>query len=214
VVASSPSSIVKLAPAAVLNDGDFSNAHRQWISLSGSVREQALLAGDCLERAELRRGYRSAVRLIRDGTRQVFESNHCTGVDESIQTTDQPLGYIMDFDPAIRASGLSVAFGMSQELHCLGEPSGFFASDTLPASRSLMQCFDVIWSGPADIKQIRKQLAKQSARLHSIKVRNTDHKPEVLMKSLNAKASDFDHELTLLIGRTRKGTYAVLAKAL
>jgi len=214
VIASSPSSIVKLAPAAVLNEVDSVNTHRQWISLKGSVREQTLLVGDCIDKAELRRGHRSAVRLMRDGTRQVFESTDCTGDREVVRTIDSPLRYIVDFDPAVRASGLSVAFGTQNGLSCLGEPSGFFASDEPPDNRLLMQCFEVTWGGPADIKQIRKQLAQNSARLHSIKVRNTDHDPAALMRSLNAKTSNSHDRLTLLIGRTRKGAYAVLAKQL
>lgn len=214
VIESSPASIVKLAPAAELDEVSSANFHRQWISFAGSVREQTLLAGECIDHLSLRRGDRSAVRLMRDGSRQLFSSTCMSACSDQTQPTASLLRYIFDFDPAVRASGLTIAFANAHELKCIGEPSGFFASESLPSNDQLMQCYEVFWSGPADIKQVRKQIQQQSIRLLSIKVRNTDHDPASLLKTLSADRSADANPATLLIGRGQKGAYAALARSI
>jgi len=213
VIESSPASIVKLAPAAELTDSQAANVHRQWISFAGSVREQTLLAGECIDHLSLRRGNRSAVRLMRDGSRQRFSPDRMSASSHQSQPTASLLRYIFDFDPAVRAAGLTVAFANENDLKCIGGPSGFFASETLPSNDQLMQCYKVFWSGPADLKQVRKQIQQQSVRLLSIKVRNTDHDPASLMKTLSADRSADGIPATLLIGRSPKGAYAALARS-
>lgn len=211
VIKSSPASIVKLAPAAELDEAISANFHRQWISFAGSVREQTLLAGECIDHASLQCGYRSAVRLKRDGSRQMFATTDAAH-DVDVKSVGSPMRFIFDLDPAVRASGLSLAFASANNLHCLGEPSGFFTRDQPIGAESLMQCYEVFWTGPADMKQIRKQIKQQSIQLQSIKVRSTDHDPAAMMRKLAVHPSDANLSATLLLSRTREGAYAVLAK--
>jgi hypothetical protein len=210
LIASSSACMVKLAPAAELDEASSANVHRQWISFAGSVREQTLSAGECIDRASLQPGHRSAVRLKRDGSRQTFATTGATEF-KGVKSAGSPLRFIVDLDPAVRASGLSVAFANAHNLHCLGEPSGFFTRDQPTDAESLMQCYEVLWAGPADMKQIRKQLKQQSIQLQSIKVRSTDHDPAALMRKLAVHPLDANLSATLLLSRTRDGAYAVLA---
>ncbi|MGV3485279.1 MAG: hypothetical protein ACO1RT_12740 [Planctomycetaceae bacterium] len=203
-------SLVKLAPAAVLNETVSDRYHRQWISLAGTVREQMILGGECLDAAGLRPGTRSAVRLMKDGSQAIFKTD-CRNLDQYCNSVPSPLNYIVDIDPGVRAAGLSAAFAESHNLFCLGDPSGFFTSDSLPAASPLMQRFECLWSGPADKKLIRKQIASRGLRVQVAKVRGTDHDPARFLKSLNLPQAGAGQDAVVLLGRNGNAVYAVLA---
>ena len=208
MIAASKSAIIKLAPAASIDALHASQNHRHWISLQGSVREQSLLCGASMDVAGLFPGGCSAVRLFRDGRRELFAATTDSRDHQTLSTT-QPLSYMFDFDPAVRAAGLSAMLGSDRELACLGEASGFFTSDTLPDNRSMTQCFECVWTGPADVKQLRKVVGKLELSVDVVKVRGTDHDPVKLQNTLRSKLPG--KSTTLLIGRSTTGIYAALA---
>ena len=221
------SAIVKLAPASQIDESHSTRHHRQWISFAGSVREQSLICGTCIDIAGLTRGGCSAVRLFRDGQSEVYAPlNRCES-GSRLQIAAMPLRYIVDIDPAVRAAGLSASLAMDRELLCLGDASGFFTTDQVPSDRvprgqiprdqglrdrGMMQEFECFWSGPADVKQLRKVVRDLSLSVNVVKVRGTDHDPAILQSTLRTKESG--KPATLLIGRTGMGVYAVLASPL
>jgi len=231
LVSARVASIVKLAPAAELaQEADglklTRRHHRQWISLDLSVREQALLCGEAIEAAGVTAGGRSAVRLLRNGAIQRFaigpgESARLEHDDIRCDTTDTPPEFIFDFDPAVRGSGLSTALAEARGFAAIGAPTGFFGGSALPDDRSLLQCFQTLWSGPADRKQIKQELRKNDWNLQSVKVRGSDHDPAQLQRALQpdqrsiskGHVSTGPTGVTLLIGRHARGVYAVLARA-
>ena len=150
----------------------------------------------------------SAVRLFRDGRRELFAATTGSRDHQALSTT-QPLRYMFDFDPAVRAAELSAMLGSDRELACLGEASGFFTCDTLPDNRSMTQCFECVWTGPADVKQLRKVVGKLELSVDVVKVRGTDHDPVKLQNALRSKLPG--KSTTLLIGRSTTGVYAALA---
>jgi hypothetical protein len=204
---------VKLAPAAELPDEIVRAHHRQWISYGGSVREQSLLCGDLLVAGERRAGERSAVRVLRDGSSACFVGS-VPDVCSSPGISSSVLAYLYDFDPAIRAAGLSEAFALSQSFSMLCDASGFFSSDHLVAASPLLQSFKTVWTGPADLKLIKKQLAIQACTIQSIKVRGTDHDPAKLLKQLKQSTAPDGGAATLLIGRCGKSVFAAIATAI
>jgi len=227
--------VIKLAPAAELDTDDVGatltqNHHRQWISLDLSVREQSLLCGECISAAGVLPGGRSAVRVRRDGTHERFSIDGIDGdrlreFDRSLATSDHPPLILVDFDPAVRAAGLSAALAHARGLMALGDPSGFFGCDRLPADCSLVQCFETVWSGRADLKTIRKVVRQKSWWVDSVKVRGPGQDPVQWMKTLRAEVAtrpnpvaSFDKsdeeptQVTLLIGRHHQGVYAVIAR--
>jgi len=234
-----PSSIIKIAPAATLDHSPEGKAlaasgNRQWISSDGSVREQTLLRGDAILAGGVTPGGRSAVRLFRDGRVDRFsidsdQANQIDEVDRSLPTTADPPRFLFDLDPAVRAAGLSAWFATSRRWIALGGPSGFFGAAELPTDRSLTQCFESLWTGPADAKQVKRVTRDRNLWVDSVKVRVTGHDPEKWLKSLrddrsprkNRAADDAGQStsadqpvVTLLIGRHHGGVYAVIAKRL
>jgi len=209
--------LVKLAPAAELPDEIAGHYHRQWISHAGSVREQTLVSGDCLTTAGLLAGERSAVRVMSDGSHCQFASaisDSASDDSASDEAAHSPLEYLYDFDGSVRAAGLSMAFAQSHGLKPLSGPAGFFTSDEARECSPLLQGFRVEWSGPADIKQVRKQLAVLGGSLRAIKVRGSDHDPQKLQKSLAVNTASDRVPMTLLIGRGPRGVWASLSTSL
>jgi hypothetical protein len=234
-----PASIVKIAPAALLEnspEGKFlaASGNRQWIGSEGSVREQTLLCGDAIAAGGVSPGGRSAVRLFRDGRVDRFaidfgQAAQIDEVDRSLPTSVDPPRFLFDLDPAVRAAGLSAWFATSRRWVALGGPSGFFGAEELPTDRSLVQCFELLWTGPADVKQVKRVTRDRELWVDSVKVRVTGHDPEKWLKSLRADRSTRKNRapgdagrsipsdqpvVTLLIGRHRGGVYAVIAKRL
>ncbi len=201
--------IAKLAPAATLPEPFAQRVHRQWISLDGSVREQTLLSESLASIQTLRPGTRSAVRIFRDGRVECFRPDGY--LCQKVPTANEPLTYVFDVDPAIRAANLSEACAAEQGWQLLGPPSGFFTSDEVPSRWELIQAFSVLWSGPADTKTIKRELIRLGCRLAAVKVRGTDHDPVRLLKELSTPASTTNPAITLLIGRSNLGVYAVMA---
>lgn len=191
--------IVKLAPAAQLEHDSGSDQgsrlvtenHRQWISLDGSVREQTLLCGGCIDVAGVLAGGRSAVRVWSDGRRESFSIDadaalRLAELDRSLESASDVPRYVIDVDPAIRAAGLSSSIAAARGWVSLGGPSGFFGCNSLPVEQSLAQFFETLWSGPADLKRIKRSVQAQSLWVETVKVRGTGQDPESWVKALRA----------------------------
>jgi len=239
-----PAWIVKLAPAADLETAPDANAwlstsHRQWISFDGSVREQCLLGGSTQTLAGVTAGGRSAVRLGREGIRYRFVIDAATAadlpaLDRSVAIAAAPGDFIFDPDPAIRAAGLSACFATRHGWACLGGPAGFLCGDELPMQTGWGQAFRTLWSGPADLRRIRKFLRSDQLEIGTVKVRGTSHDPSTLLRQLRSKRASqkvrtansgppradatlgeqrrHEHDLTLLLGRHSQGVYAVIGQ--
>ena len=234
----SAAAIVKLAPAAKLDEDELGQRlcrqrHRQWISLDGSVREQALLGGDTLAIAGVPVGGRSAIRLLRSAAAQSFAIDagdvaRLDEIDASLPVLDSPPGVVCDVDPAVRAAGLTAALASARGLAALGGPAGFLGSDSRPKNIDLLQCFEVVWFGPCDFKRVRRAIDERSLELTSVKVRGVDQDPGKWLKRLRSVkrrprpagpdrgapkiAAVVAAEVSLLIGRTTNGVYAAIAK--
>jgi hypothetical protein len=142
---------------------------------------------------------------------------------------DQPQEWIFDFDPAIRAAGLSEAFAESLGLAAIGSLAGFFTAGQPAAGQpfsALVRSFRTCWRGPMDVKKIKHQLSQLGVTQLEIKVRGIDLKPEQLRPKLLAKRrsstastghSGGTGELStsaavlLIGGRNRQTAYAAIA---
>jgi len=209
MIRSSRGAMVKLAPAATLDDDVSDFVHRQWISLAGSVREQTLFAGQAIH-LSCDAGGRSAVRLSPDGHVDRYVAP-LPWRDMVANVTHEIGDHIIDIDPAIRAAGLSSSFAAAHELSCLGDASGFFTTNDLSRTDPLMRVYRVVWSGAMDERLVRKTIQQLGVKVIAIKVRGTDHEPALLMKCLNAAKTKKHGSAALLIGRHARGIYAVLA---
>ncbi len=219
--------IVKLAPAAQLERDCgaglvhrlISENHRQWISLDGSVREQALLCGNCIDAAGVTPGGRSAVRLWADGRRERFsidagEASGLVELDRSLSAVSEVPLYLIDVDPAVRAAGLSSSIATARGWVSLGGPSGFFGCGELPSDQSLSQVFETIWSGPADLKRIKRWVRDNSLWVETVKVRGTGQDPAVWTKGLRSGIPRTGASVVVcFLGRWSGGTtYAALGR--
>lgn len=207
IIDSCDAAIIKLAPAADLEDQ--SERHRIWISLSGSVREQTLLAGAAIERASrcfggaLKEAERTAVLVGGDG-QATFYSGQAYG--ESGERSDKPLEYMVDPDPAIRAAGLTESFAGRYECQMIGGPSGFLTGDR-DISPELAVCERVIWSGSCDDRKLRKTMRSMDCFPWRVKTRGVAQDPNLLEKRYRDCG---EKPVTLWIGKTTRRQYAAL----
>ncbi len=223
ILGRAPAAIVKLAPAAapqVESPGDFA---RVWISLAGSVREQSLLHGNAIERADLSGGHRAAYRITGDGRSsrivvpesEVDQSSTQTSKSSSQQSgAKHPLGEcLIDPDAAVRASGLTIAFANQSGLRLLGKPSGFLSGDIAAgqavSDSGLGIVGRVVWQGSADDRKLRREFRSRDVYPETIKVRGTGHDPHVLTRRYRSSGQ---HPVTLWIGRGRDRVFAAITE--
>jgi len=239
LIAGGRAAIVKLAPAAQLDqDAQFDQGaqadhgkadhghamvaenHRQWISSGGSVREQSLLCGSCIGASGVAPGGRSAVRVWPDGRRECFaidagDALRLAQLDRSLASIAEAPAYLIDVDPAVRAAGLSSSIAAARGWTSLGGPSGFFGCGTLPSDPSLAQVFETIWSGPADLKRIKRYVRDQGLWVESVKVRGTGQDPTEWTKMLRGGRTQRagSNVVVCFVGRRSGGTtYAALGR--
>ncbi len=221
------SAIVKLAPAARLDQDVRSDlasemlteSHRQWISLDGSVREQSLLCGSCVSSAGVALGGRSAIRVWAGGRRECFSIGAADALrlaerDRSIESITEVPPYLIDVDPAVRAAGLSSSIAAARGWSSLGGPAGFLGCETLATDRTLAQVFETLWSGPADLKRIKRWTREQGLWVESVKVRGTGQDPAAWTKTLRGEIGrDGSNVVVCFISRWADGTtYAAIAR--
>lgn len=221
---------VKLAPAAALPDGWRGRCVREWISSRGQVRQQVAWFGDLASawnaddtcwpadqaassgpRAASVDSFRIATRLGPGGQADSFTGSALAIAEEAGSARK----FLFDFDPAVRAAGLSAALTSSLSAATLGGPSGFATGERGPSDRfsGLVRTFRVRWSGAADRKRIKQAAAQLGVRLREIKVRGSDWRPEVVRRQLADKRTADRSDATLLVGRTGRQHYAVIAEA-
>ena len=217
LIASSSAAVVKLAPASRLPAGGLPSTefHRCWISLSGSVREQSLLWGTALHRANLTRGEKSALVLRSDGTASWFAPDRQAATTAAAPFDGTP-AVLVDPNPAVRAAHLTEGFANEYGLGLLGEPSGFLAGDdglidSLHSLRPLAIAAVVKWWGSCDDRKLRKTFRGLNVFPQTAKVRGTDHDPAVLVKRYRRCG---EHPVTLWIGRQGKRAFAAITDVL
>ncbi len=200
--------IVKLAPVTEPLDTP-APFHRCLISLQGTVREQSLLFGECIERAGVAEGTTSAWRVFADTTASRFEAS--TVDDANVPSVDRPQDFLVDPDASVRAAKLTGALAVAGGLSTLGGPTGFLTSTEPPGANVHSMCFvgRVVWSGTADDRKLRKTLRSLDAHPQTIKVRGSDHNPNVLTKRYRGCG---EKPLVLWIGRAGGRVYAALTE--
>ncbi|QEG38865.1 THUMP-like domain-containing protein [Roseimaritima ulvae] len=206
LIESAQGAAVKWAPAAPLPPDWQGRCQREWISHRGSVRQQVAWFGELVSAAGT--AARVATRVAADGTAQSFASEELRATVDATKDVGQ---WIVDLDGAVRAAGLSAAFGQANELLAVGDVSGFFTTDRFP-EHPLASGYRVLWSGPADLKQIKRAAVGLGVRLLEIKVRGTEHRPEQLRGRLADKKTRGGPPATLLLGHHGGGGYAVIAQ--
>ena len=207
--------LVKIAPAARLDDHD--HYRRLWISWDHSVREQTLLFGDAISVAEkslalsLPKGHRSAIQIDTHGTWRTYTGTPAIGIAER---SDKPLDWMVDPDPAIRASGLTESFAIRGRFHMLGGPAGFLTSHHRPDSKlcesASLQFERVIWSGACDDRKLRKTLRSMNRYPWRVKTRGVSQDPNTLEKRYRSCG---ELPVTLWIGKGNHRQYAALTES-
>jgi hypothetical protein len=213
LIALSSAAVVKLAPASKVPSGDLppTEFHRCWISLAGSVREQSLLWGMALQRANLARGEKSALVLRSDGTATRFAPDQQTATTAPAVFHGTP-AVLVDPNPAVRAARLTEGFANEYGLGLLCGPSGFLAGDegwieSVGALRPLAIAAVVRWWGSCDDRKLRKTFRGLNVFPQTVKVRGTDHDPAVLVKRYRQCG---ERAVTLWIGRQGKRAFAAI----
>ncbi|WP_164101207.1 class I SAM-dependent methyltransferase [Candidatus Laterigemmans baculatus] len=213
---------IKLAPAADVPERWSREGAREWISQGGSCRQQVVWFA-----AELPAGTRVATVVGRGssvediGAAHTFTASHRSA--PAVAAAEGPRNWLFDFDPAVRAAGLTEAMAEQLGLAALGGPAGFLTAEDRPnsdaVSPALYQSFQVLWEGPMDEKKLRRLLADFGVGSLEIKVRGVELAPETLRKRLLPKARrggerSGERNLTLLIGRVenRGRVYAAVAE--
>jgi len=204
IVSSADAAVIKLAPAARIADLEY---HRCWISLQGTVREQSLLMGQTIDRAALANSPRSAAMIT--GAGNVTWYHPANDLHEpTIEPVTEPPRFLIDPDAAIRAAGLTETFAAEFSLRLLGEPSGLLGADSVsPAVSQRAVNGEVLWWGTADDRKLRRELQARNVFPQTMKVRGTDHDPNVLTKRYRRCG---DNPVTLWIGRWRQRVFAAM----
>lgn len=207
---------IKVAPAADLPDHWLnSSCEREWISRGGVCRQQVVWF-----QPELQSQTISATRVLASGQVSTLKCRDEDTLALSVERVDEPLQWLFDWDPAVRASGLSEYLAATMSVQSLGGPAGFFTSAEPPSSGAswehLFAAFRVLWHGPLDEKQLRRQVQSLEATTLEIKVRGVEVSPETMRKRLlpsrsAQKRNPNGRSLTLLIGRGHQ-IFAALAE--
>ena len=198
--------VVKLAPGAQLDSTISQRAQLAWISLQGSVREQSVLFGETMQGDP---GSRIAISLAHDGSSKQLVTPQ---TDHRPQCMDSPGEFLIDPDAAIRASGLTETFAVLNDLAMIAGPSGFLTCDQLPREPDAMRMAvvgRVLWSGACDDRKLRRELRARKMYPQTIKVRGTEHHPEVLTKRLRECG---EQPITLWIGRASSRRFAAITE--
>jgi hypothetical protein len=213
IIADSDCAVVKLAPATRIADTGPGAAHRCWISLQRSVREQSWLLGEAIERAGVESGSRSAVSLDATGAASWFAPSRDEISSGSGDTVVKPQSMLIDPDPSIRAAGLSETFARQHGFQHLGSPSGFLTCENIDRARpqrvAMAVIGNVVWTGACDDRKLRRELRLRGFYPETVKVRGTDHDPAKLVKRYRACG---EQPITLWIGRAGDRVYAAFTR--
>lgn len=212
----SSGALIKLAPATQVPHEpiDAGSTHRLWIETSGSVREQDLLWGDICDRANLKRGTRSAWVVQAEGGVEFFESRLSSDLRVASEVDLRRLdgAWLVDPRPAVRAAGLTEAFAAEHDCRFLAGPSGFLSlaaaqSEVPQRLSSLAVTGRVEWIAPFDDRKLRKELRRRDCFPQTIKVRGADHDPAQLVKRYRSCG---EKPVRLWIGRIGKRVFAAI----
>ena len=148
---------------------------RRWISREGSVRQQRLYW-------RIPR-WGSGVRIVSASqTGEIWnheafpESEAETKGYECIDSDRSSLnlgGFIADQDPALRASGCSIALARRLNIRILGNQFGYFHADSVRA-HPMLRWFQVLDVMPMDRKKLKAMSRTMCAKRWELKSRNID----------------------------------------
>ena len=206
--------MVKLAPATEVESLAASEGHRVWIAWGNTVREQVLLWGATIDRAAVRPGGCSAVILRCGESPQWFHGPPGCESPPIANRRDQAGigGWLVDPHAAIRAAGLTEAFGASHGLTPIDGPAGFLAvpGPDLPSGVAALATVGRIeWVGQNDDRVLRRELRRRNARPMTVKVRGVRVDPAMLFHRYRRCG---ERPVVLWIGRKRDQTYAAITR--
>lgn len=206
------SAIIKVAPVANLDSLQIQrdasgDTHRCWISLRGSVREQALLVGESVALAGLPAGGTSAAIVAGDGSAVRFLSNDTA---QPPLLAQQPMEFMVDPDASIRAAGLTESFATKHNLHLLGSAAGFLTCDNdIRSIEKLAIVGRVIWMGAFDDRKLRREFRDRNIYPQTIKTRGTGHDPASFTKRFRQCG---ETPVTLWLGRSGARVFAAITE--
>lgn len=148
--------MIKLAPAARLEELEASMVHRRWIGWRRECREQLAF----LNAEGLRPGVRSAVVIGSDGAVACLE-----GVPESARMLARPLAQgdvLVEPHAAVYAAGLDGALAEQLDARQLTQQSPYLVGSG-GSFKGLAQVFEVLATGPLDPRKFRAALLAENA---------------------------------------------------
>jgi hypothetical protein len=198
-----PGAVVKLAPAAEVELSELSvSATRVWISLAGSVREQSLVTGASVQAAGFTPSTSVAIRISKQGDYYVYSP---ASISYGSRYSSEPLEWIIDIDPAIRAAKLTDSFASEHSLSIIGGSSGFLTTDVAPKPNQWLMAAKVHWFGWLDRKRLKRQFRHENVYPSVIKTRGARIDVARWTKEFRECG---DTPVTLWIGRIANRTYA------
>ena len=236
---------LKLAPATRIEPSPIASCCperptcRVWLSADRSVREQAFLWGATAERlatkfdwpCKLETGGRSTAETDEELPPRAacfFRENQWHGfapaIPNSIQdtTTVEPEAlqdaWILDPDPAIRASGLTEHFAAAHGARIIGQASGFLASFQEPSSEVLAAS---VVGRVVHLDRYREKRLKAWCRAHDVtitqcKVRvDGTRRPAISPENVCRQYSNTgSRPHTMWIGQWQRSCYAAITESI
>ncbi len=214
-VAEAAGAAVKLAPAATLPEAWNARCEREWISFRGSVRQQVAWWGALVADSEGPdpRGA-GTWRATRLGPGELVDSFAVPPeVARRAAVGEAEVGkWLVDFDPAVRAAGLTAALAQTLGLRAVGGLAGFLTAATYERRHPLAAAYEIVWQGAAKWKRIAAAVRDRQLRIEAIKVRGAAVRPEPWQSSLAGLVAPDAAPATLLIGRHGKRLYAAIGR--
>ncbi len=199
---SSPSGLLKLAPAAVVPERWSQHAELEWITHDRQCRQQVVWFGELASAS----GQRRATVLLKNSEALAASFVGAPNVPSPI--INKVCRYVYDTDPALRAAHLTGAFAVDWGLLALKSGGSYLTSDRL-VSHPLLSCFEVLDQFPLRMATLSKHLRSLKVGQLEIKKRGVDTDPEQLRKQLKLSGSE---SATLLLTKIGNSEIALLAR--
>ena len=236
---------LKLAPATEFDSSSMSllrtrpAACRVWLSVGRSVREQGWLWGDTARSLASRFDWSiehppensstaeplmdappKAACYLRNGQWHLFapEIFASTPEAETVSPDSLASGWMLDPDPAIRASGLTESFAAAHAARLIGQASGFLASPEQPSDEVRAAC---VIGRVTHVDRYREKRLKASCREHDVKITQCkvrvdgSRRPAIAPERVCRQFSDTgSRPHTLWIGQWDRHCYAVVTESI
>lgn len=199
----SPSGVVKLAPATESPEPWKQQGEREWISSRRECRQQVVWFGELAtvpghSRATTVRGG-GADDMESPGSRPATFVGTANAVCEVVR---RPGRFIMDADPAVHAARLLGAIAAARGLSRLGTSGGYLTGDA-PSDDPLLACFAVEAVTPLRIRDVAAALVAARIGRVELKKRGVDVDLEKLRQKLKLRGDEPGAVIITRIGEHR-----------